>query len=205
MTDRVTIGRVIKAHGIRGEVVVDPLTDLPDRFDVGVELVVADDPTRVRTSRPHQGRLLIAFEGITDRSAAERLRGAAIEADPVDVAEHEHYFVHELIDRPVVDEDDRALGRVVALVELPTAAGYDLLEVVADDGRVWLLPAVDDYVEVEEDDQGLRLRVVDPPEGLISGDADVAPSQPDEDGTSEDGTSDDGTSDDGTSDDGTSA
>ena len=183
MTDRVTIGRVIKAHGIRGEVVVDPLTDLPERFDVGAELVLAGQPVRVRASRPHQGRLLVAFEGIADRSAAERLRGAAIEADPVDVAEHEHYFVHELIDRPVVDEDDRSLGRVVSLVELPVAAGYDLLEVAADDGQVWLLPAVDDYVVVDEDRDGLRLRVVDPPEGLISGDADVAPTEPDGDGT----------------------
>ena len=184
MTDRVTIGRVIKAHGIRGEVVVDPLTDLPGRFEVGAELVLAGDPVRVRASRPHQGRLLVAFEGVADRSAAERLRGAAVEAEPVDVTDREHYLVHEFIDRPVVDEDDRSLGRVVALVELPAAAGYDLLEVAADDGRVWLLPAVDDYVEVEEDDGGLRLRVVDPPEGLISGDADVAPSDPDDDGTS---------------------
>ena len=181
MTDRVTIGRVVKAHGIRGEVVVDPLTDLPERFEAGAELTLAGDPVRVRASRPHQGRLLVAFDGVDDRSAAERLRGASVEAEPVDVADHEHYFVHELIDRPVVDDEGRALGRVVSLVELPAAAGYDLLEVAADDGEVWLLPAVDEYVVVDEDDEGLRLRVVDPPEGLISGTADIAASDPDGD------------------------
>mgnify|MGYP002738602396 CR=1 FL=1 len=77
-------------------------------------------------------------------------------------------------------DDTRHLGVVSALIELPDAAGYDLLEVRREDGSTWLLPAVDDYVQVHEDDDGaLRLVIVDPPAGLIDdGDTEVAPPTP---------------------------
>lgn len=182
---RVVIGHVVKPHGIRGEVVVEPLTDLPERFEVGAAVSVGATARTVRASRPHQGRLLVAFEDVVDRSTAERLRGLEVEAAPLDVAEHEHYFVHELIDLPVVDEHGSPLGRVVALVELPDAAGYDLLEVARDDGSSWWLPAVDELVVVEPcstGEAGLQLRVVDPPQGLIDGAADVVPREDTEDG-----------------------
>lgn len=185
---RTVIGQIVKPHGIRGEVVVEPLTDLPQRFEVGAAVTVGSVDTTVRASRPHQGRLLVAFEDVDDRTTAERLRGLDVEAEPVDVAEQERYFVHELIDLPVVDEQDASLGRVVALVELPEAAGYDLLEVAREDGTSWWLPAVDELVVVElepiDDPRGepSRLRVVDPPQGLIDGAADVVPREDTEGG-----------------------
>ena len=181
---RVTLGRVVKPHGIRGEVVVEPTTDVPERFAPGTSVDVGGLAATVRSSRPHQGRLLVAFEDIDDRTAAERLRGREIGAEPLDAEEHEHYFVHELVDLPVLAEDERLLGHVVALVELPDAAGYDLLEVAREDGSSWWLPAVDDLVVVEERPQAdregpeLQLRVVDPPAGLIDDQPDeVAPDE----------------------------
>lgn len=164
----VVVGRVVKPHGIRGEVVVEVLSDVPDRFDPGRRLQVGGRPMTVTSSRPHQGRLLVRFEAVTDRTAAEGLRGRTIEAEPVDTAEHDVYFAHELVGTPVTDERGAPLGRVSALVELPASAGYDLLEVRREDGSTWLLPAADEYVEVEEGDEGLaRLRLVDPPAGLV--------------------------------------
>lgn len=169
----VTIGRVVKAHGIRGEVAVNVQTDLPDRFDAGTTVVLGGTPTTIASSRPHQGRLLVRFEGIVDRTQAELLRGRLVEAEPRELEDSEHYFVHELVGMRVV-LDDRDLGSVSALIELPPAAGYDLLEVRRDDDSTWLLPAVEDHVEVEETEEGgHRLRVVDPPEGLIDGEPDV--------------------------------
>ena len=166
-----TIGRVVKAHGLRGEVAVHLMTDVPDRFAPGAAMVVGGSPTTVVSSRPHQSRMLVTFEGISDRTAAEALRGKIIQAEPIDVADSETYFVHELVGA-TVEHEGVALGEVVAVIELPSAAAYDLLEVRRDDGTTWMLPAVDEYVEVVETDDtsALRLVVVDPPEGLIDTD-----------------------------------
>jgi 16S rRNA processing protein RimM len=179
VTSLVTIGRIIKAHGIRGEVAVDVQTDLPDRFDDGATVVVGGSPRVIESTRPHQGRLLVRFEGVLDRTQAELLRGRLIEAEPRDMGDSDTYFVHELVGMRVV-LDERDLGEVSALIELPAAAGYDLLEVTRDDGSTWLLPAVEDHVEVEDAEDGAhRLRLIDPPEGLVDGQVEVArPSDP---------------------------
>jgi 16S rRNA processing protein RimM len=167
-SEHVVVARVVKAHGIRGEVSCQVLSDVPDRLEVGTSVLLGDTPTVVVASRPHQGRLLLRFEGITDRNGAELLRGREIRAEPLDVEEHDAYFVHELVGMAVVDANGGPLGEVVGLVELPAAAEYDLLEVERPGGGRWLLPAVDDYVEVDVDDAGQeRLMVVEPPEGLL--------------------------------------
>jgi 16S rRNA processing protein RimM len=173
VTSLVTIGRIVKAHGIRGEVAVNVQTDLPDRFDDGATVVVGGSPRVIESTRPHQGRLLVRFEGVLDRTQAELLRGRLIEAEPRDLEDSDTYFVHELVGMRVV-LDDRDLGEVSALIELPPAAGYDLLEVRRDDGSTWLLPASEDQVEVEDaEGGGHRLRLIDPPEGLVDGEAEV--------------------------------
>lgn len=172
----VEIGYVAKAHGIRGEVVVRSLSDVEGRFDVGTTVHLDGVPTAIEASRPHQGRVLVRFAGVTDRTAAEALRGRTLEAPPVDLSDSDTYFVHELVGMAVVTVDGDHLGDVSDRVELPEAAGYDLLEVTRDDGTVWLLPAVDEYVEVGELPDGTELLVVvDPPEGLVAGDPDPGP------------------------------
>jgi 16S rRNA processing protein RimM len=164
----VVVGRVVKAHGLRGEVVVEVLSDVPGRLDAGVAVRLGGQPATIVASRPHQGRLLVTFEGVPDRTAAERLRGRALEAERIDLEDTDTYFVHELVGMPVRTADGRALGTVQAAVELPAAAGYDLLEVARDDGGTWLLPAVDEYVEVVADPDGREALVVsDPPRGLL--------------------------------------
>jgi len=179
--DAVVIGRVVKAHGIRGEVVVHPLSDVPGRFDVGTEVTVGDTPRVITGSRAHQGRLLLALEGVADRNAAERLRGREVRGPGIEVEDSETYFAHELVGMAVRHVDGWELGSVSALIELPEAAGYDLLEVLRD-GTTWLLPAAEEFVEVIEDD-GVPVLVVDPPDGLLDGEPEVArPDGPDDPG-----------------------
>ncbi|MFP4149728.1 MAG: ribosome maturation factor RimM [Nitriliruptoraceae bacterium] len=170
----VVIGRVVKAHGIRGEVVVHPLSDVPGRFDAGTEVVLAGVARTITTTRAHQGRLLLAFDGVVDRDAAERLRGQEVLAPPVDVSDSETFYAHELIGCEVHHVDGRPLGVVTALIELPEAAGYDLLEVDRA-GATWLLPCADELVEAVEAEDGTLVLVVDPPEGLIDGEPEVVP------------------------------
>jgi 16S rRNA processing protein RimM len=166
----VSVGRIVKPHGIRGEVVVAPLSDRTERFAPGAVLVVGRRSFAVLESRPHQGRLLVRLEGIGDRSAAERLRGAELHAARGDGEPSESYLASELVGMPVRGPGDRDLGEVIALIELPDSAGYDLLEVARPDGSTWLLPAVDEYVVVEVDAAGTeRIVLVDPPDGLVNG------------------------------------
>ena len=166
----VLVGRIVKPHGIRGEVAVEILSDIPGRFDVGARLGSPEGPLTVEASRSHQGRMLVRFEGVATRNDAELLRGLELTADAADVSDSETYYAHELVGLPVrLEPEGRSLGTVGALIELPVQAGYDLLEVRRDDGTTWLLPTVDEYVEVVETGNGLHVAVVDPPEGLVEG------------------------------------
>jgi 16S rRNA processing protein RimM len=112
----VTVGRIVKAHGIRGEVVVDVLSDVPGRFDVGADVQLDGEPVAIVGSRPHQGRLLVRLAGVEDRTAAELLRGKVFEAEPADVSEEETYYAHELVGMEVVDAEGGGLGTVAALL-----------------------------------------------------------------------------------------
>jgi 16S rRNA processing protein RimM len=159
---------VIKPHGLRGEVVVNVLSDVQGRLAAGDEVILDGTPNRVVSSRPHQGRLLIVFEGFPDRTAAEALRGALVEADEAELEDEDQFYVHELVGAQVIGPDGADLGIVDDLVLLPPAAGYDLLEVTHPDGYRWLLPAADDLVEaLLDDDDQVVLQLVSLPEGLL--------------------------------------
>lgn len=165
--DEVVVGRVVKPHGLRGEVVVLPSSDRDDRFAPGATLTGTDKTVyEVASSRGHQGRVLVRFAGVEDRTAAEGLRGLGLSAAATDDAPT--YFAHELVGARVVGPDEVEVGTVVDVVELPAAAGYDLLEVDAHGGGLLLLPAADELMAVASDDDGrLTLALVDPPEGLL--------------------------------------
>ena len=127
------VGRIVKPHGIRGEVVVDLVTDRHERVDVGTVLTTKKGPLVVRTSRPHQGKWLVVFDGYADRNRAETLAGTVLRAERVD--DPEALWVDDLIGTEVVEVDGTARGRVVAVVENPA---HDLLEL--DSGK--LVPVV---------------------------------------------------------------
>lgn len=167
--ERVEVGRVVKPHGLRGEVVVRLYSDVEDRLVAGVPVWIDGVATTVATARDHQGRPLIRFAHVPDRTAAELLRGAVVEAEAIDADELDTYLVNELVGVRVLDGDGELLGTVTALIEMPAVAGYDLLEVTGPDGRAWLLPAADELVEAVEDAEGLHLVAAELPQGLIDG------------------------------------
>jgi 16S rRNA processing protein RimM len=152
---RLVVGRVLRPHGVRGELSVEVLSDAPERFAPGAELGVGDpdgpEPpaaVTVRTARLHQGRLLLALEGVEDRDAADGLRGAWLSI-PIAAARPlgpDEFWPHQLVGLAVVDQQGRERG-VVADV-LPGAA-HDLLAVELPDGASALVPAVAALVTVE--------------------------------------------------------
>jgi 16S rRNA processing protein RimM len=149
------VGRVTRAHGLRGEVVVDLLSSEADvRLARGATLTTGDGrAVQVVEARPHQARWIVRFDGIGDRTAAEGLRGAELYGEPLE--DPDALWVHELVGAAVVDTAGVARGTVVAVVANPAD---DLLEL--DSGA--LVPVT--FVVGWDDDHRV---VVDPPEGLF--------------------------------------
>ncbi|MBD5788200.1 ribosome maturation factor RimM [Cellulosimicrobium terreum] len=165
-----TVARVGKAHGLRGEVALDVRTDDPERrLAVGAVLGTRPDthgPLTILARREHQGRLLVELEGVTDRTTAEALRGAelVVEADVSD--EEDAWYPHELAGLRAEDPAGRSIGTVEGLEHLPA---HDVLVLREPDGTRTLVPFVRQIVPVV-DVAGGRV-VVDAPGGLLAADA----------------------------------
>lgn len=115
------VGRIVKAHGIRGEVIVDLVSNRPDvRLAHGSVLSSDRGDLEVLTATPHQGRWIVAFDGIPDRTTAETLRGTVLSAEPL-AGEDDALWVHELIGSEVVDTAGRSYGPVEAVESNPAS------------------------------------------------------------------------------------
>jgi 16S rRNA processing protein RimM len=164
---QLVVGQIVRPHGIRGEVVVEVTTDDPAaRFVAGSQLATtARGALRIEAARPHQGRLIIAFEGILDRNAAEDLRGVRLCVDAAEVGEPEdpdEFNDFQLIGLSVVDVDGARLGEVIRVDHGPAA---DLLVLRLTGGREALVPFVRAIVPTV-DIPGRRV-VLTPPPGLL--------------------------------------
>lgn len=171
----VVVGRIGKPHGIRGEVTVDVRTDSPElRFATGSTLrieapkgsALSAPSLRVARSRWHQSTLLVQFEEIADRTAAEAARGtvlhATLAADETP-EDPEEYYDHQLVGLSAHDTDGTPLGEVTSVVH---GAAQDLLSIRTPDGRDALVPFVAALVP-EVDLAGRRVVVADRP-GLVA-------------------------------------
>ncbi len=118
----VVVGKVTKAHGLHGEVVVLVFSDNPERFDPGSVMFFEDGrEVRVRASRPNGGRMLVAFEGVGDRNAAELLRGLTLVVPRSSLPELPpgEFWPHQLEGCVVVTESGRTLGAITDVVANP--------------------------------------------------------------------------------------
>ncbi len=172
---RVIVGRVGRPHGIRGEVVVGVRTDEPDlRFAVGATFDVAEqeegswdrERLTVAAARWHSGQLLVAFTGITDRTAAGELTGRWLSVDSSqlpDIGDPDEFRDHELIGLSVCTSAGDQVGVVTDVLHY----GQDLLVVRRSDGGDGesLVPFV--KAIVPEVDVAAGVLVIDPPPGLL--------------------------------------
>ena len=164
----VTVGRIAKPHGVRGELSVQNRSDNPERWVPGAVVFDATGRTyTVRTVRPHGERLLVTFDEIGDRTAAEAAAGTELvvpESWLPDLPEG-RWWSHQVEGLDVVTESGRALGTIAEVLPYPS---QDLWRVVAEDGAETLVPAVDELV-VSVDIAGGRAVVRDLP-GLTASD-----------------------------------
>lgn len=141
------VGVVSRAHGIRGEVSVQPLSEVESRFKAGSTLLLGPDGDRrleVATARKHGHRLLVKFEDVDDRDAAESLRGRVLlvrqeEAPPLP---EDRYWVHEVVGIEVLTQDGRSLGKVREVLHNQANDVW----LVEGGGRDLLIPALRDVV-----------------------------------------------------------
>ncbi len=147
------VGRIVKPHGLSGEVVVDLLTNQTSRLDEGSELFTPDRRLRVVGARAHRGRYLVRLEGVENRTAAEELRGTRLYAEPLDIPGT--LWVHELVGAVVWSVDGRRLGPVEAVEAHPAG---DLL--VLEGGAMIPLR----FVTAHRPNVDI---IVDIPEGLV--------------------------------------
>ena len=165
---RVVVGRIGKPHGVRGVVTVEPRTDEPDRrFTVGAEFVVEDSARllKVEQTHWHSGRLLLTFEGVHDREAAEALRGTLLEIDrPSDELpdDPEEFYDDSLEGCAVELLSGEHVGTVREVVHLPS---QDLLAIDRPGSAEALVPFI--LLFVPTVDIAARRIVIDPPEGLL--------------------------------------
>jgi len=121
---------VVRPHGIRGDVVVELVSNRPERMAPGARFHTDGGPLEVETARPFRTRWLVHFAGVEDRPSAERWRGVVLRAPAL--ADDEALWVHELVGATVVRASDGTpLGRVAAVVSNPAS---DLLEL--EDGHL---------------------------------------------------------------------
>jgi 16S rRNA processing protein RimM len=174
--DLVVVGRVRKAHGVRGELVVEALTTAPEAvFAVGRTLLGGTPDGRpLRTPRPLTVRTITAFKGgwilalssIDDRNEADLWRDRTLlvaQRDLPPAADDEVYY-HELLGLRVELPDGTHVGEVVDLFELPQGLAFDVRRAEPATGTVLLLYRPDTVAEV---DLGRRVVVVTPPDGLL--------------------------------------
>jgi len=146
------IGKILKPHGLGGELIVDLSTNRTERLSPGSVISTQELKLNIKTSRPHQKKFIVHFEGIENREKADGLRGETLFAEPI---EDETIWAHELVGAEVIDQKGINRGFVAAIVHNPAS---DLLEL--EDGNLVPLNFLTSY------DSGKTI-FVNTPEGLF--------------------------------------
>ncbi len=167
---QVLVGRIVGAHGLRGELRVAPLSDLPGRLE-GLEEVDllpkgGGDLVRIRVvwARPHGKGFLMSLEGVSDRNAAEALRGCdlTVPGDELPELPADEFYAFDLIGARVESEEGEELGTVAEIIG---SAGANVIVVRGGARGELLLPASREIVP--RVDPVRRLLVVRPIPGLL--------------------------------------
>lgn len=150
------VGRIGRAHGVKGDVFIDLTTDRVERAQVGSRLWARDRWVTITASHASNKRWRVHLDGVDDRNAAEALAGIPLFAEPID--DPDALWVHHLIGASIVEVNGIDRGRCVAVVANPAS---DLIEL--DSGA--LVPVA--FVTSVDVSGGIPLVTIDPPDGLF--------------------------------------
>jgi 16S rRNA processing protein RimM len=171
------VGRIRKAHGVRGEVVVEIITDAPDAIFAAGGRVFAGTATgdmtparqelHIASVRDFNEGMLVKFEEIADRTIADQWRGRYLLAPATEVPApaDDEIFMHDLLGMRVLLEGGEAVGTVEEFYELPQGLAIDVRRDAPREKETVLLLYDDNTVQSVDKDA--RTIVVTPPEGLL--------------------------------------
>jgi 16S rRNA processing protein RimM len=171
------VGRIRKAHGIRGEVLVEPITDAPDTVFVSgrrlfagtVDGAPAPDGLELHITgvRQHMESIRLTLKEVPDRDAAELWRGRylLVPQSELPALADDEVYLHDLIGMQVLHADGRRLGTVDETYELPQGLMLDVRPVGG--GQTYLIPWSPEVLVTV--DESARVITVNPPEGLLPG------------------------------------
>ncbi|MEJ2110197.1 MAG: ribosome maturation factor RimM [Acidobacteriota bacterium] len=165
---RITIARIVRTRGNRGEVVVESLTDFPDRFDELEEVLLEFEnrdlgKIQLDFTWEHKGRRVLKFKGIDSIDSAQKLVDCLVQVPKDEAVELPEgtYFDHDLIGCTVEDSNEKTLGVVDSILRI---SGNNQL-VVKNKNKEFLIPAVGSICkQISIEKQRI---IVDPPEGLM--------------------------------------
>jgi 16S rRNA processing protein RimM len=159
------VGKVVKAFGIRGEIVARSYTDEPSRFTSLRCVLVGSEPGQAREVKIERVRadergVCLKLAGVDDRNAAEKLVGNLLFVEHLQRVKLPRgtYFVHEIVGLAVLDQDGATVGRVREVLKLPAQDVY----VIERHGRDIMIPAVQEFILGVDLDEGvMRVRLID--------------------------------------------
>lgn len=169
-TEWATIGNIVALFGIRGELKVRLLTDIPNRFTELEAVHVGTDhlPYRIQSVRPYKGEMIVMkLEGIDDANAAEALRGLDLQIPESKLAKlpPDSYYQHDILGLHVFTMDGRDLGRVDDII---VTGSNDVYTIKSAEGKQVLIPAIKDVIK--QIDLIRRTMYIDPLPGLLDED-----------------------------------
>jgi 16S rRNA processing protein RimM len=168
-----TIGKIVAPFGIRGELKVQPLTDIPDRFSQLDTIHLSPDytPYVIEGVRPYKGDMvLLALGGVDDANAAELLRNRdlCIPIDQLSKLPPDSYYQHDILGLRVFTLDNQEVGTIV---DIMTTGGNDVYILRSIEKREVLIPAIKEVIK--QIDLVRRMMYIDPMKGLLDEDAAV--------------------------------
>ncbi len=149
----VRVGRVAGAHGLKGELKIDVLTDFDSRFEKGASLLLKGVWRRIVASREHKGRPLLKLEGIDTIDQAEALQWEYVESKGAPEPDEDEFLVDDLLGLRVVTIEGETIGEVD---EVLVTAAHEILQV----GET-LIPLVKEFVVgIDFDEETVTVRLI---------------------------------------------
>jgi|WetSurMetagenome_2_1015567.scaffolds.fasta_scaffold282690_2 16S rRNA processing protein RimM len=159
----IVVGKIRRPHGIYGELVLELMTDFPERLFPGKRVFIGEkhEPYLIEHMRQHNEGALIAFQGLTVREEAARITNSLMYVSARGLPElpKGEYYYHELFGLSVQNEAGDEIGKLTEVLE---TGANDVYVVISEDGEETLIPALENVV-LEIDLQNGRI-VVRPPE-----------------------------------------
>lgn len=165
MEDLLQVGALTKTHGVRGEVKVFPMTDDVNRFkklketilDTGKEKITLE----IESVKFFKQFVILKFKGFDSIESIEKYCGKGIYVTRQNAVKlkKDEYFVADLIDLNVIDENDNSIGKITNVIQ---TGANDVYEIAMDDGRELLIPAIKECIlMVNMEDRIMKIHILD--------------------------------------------